>query len=276
MPENMTDPDGFNITEYTPDFWVGVLACADQFQFRNPANGRATALTSISFIPDEVDKLHLNNIQNATMRSLYSTVGAQTTYYSVHSQGAHSLRSSDTLTGSDFTQIDLPDNQWMIEATEMFSISMAKLQQQILAYATSPTCFHEGLTFIRGDKEICGRQKIRGVSGFLSFSVLGISFIFVLGFMLILTALMLDTAVSFVRRKLDWCDHKRLQWAVDEKLQLQRLAFEEAGQGRWPGGIDAVPTTSKRDLLGFGPDVDKDHPRFARNEHISVSASEGT
>ncbi|KAL8705019.1 MAG: hypothetical protein Q9201_001864 [Fulgogasparrea decipioides] len=274
LPYNTTDFDGKNATLYTPDHWVGVLACADQFQFRNPASGKSTPLTSNSFISEELEKLEYNKLQQATALSVYYTVLTGFTYYSVHRQGANSLRASDTLGGSDFFQIGLPDNQWMIEAAGMFSLSMAKLQQQIVAYATGPTYLHEGLTFVKGDKDLCRRQKIRGVSGFLSFSVVGVSIILVLGGFLICAASILDTLVGFIRRKWDWKDHKRLQWAIDEKLQLQRLAFEEGGQGRWSGGTDAVPTTSKDELLGFKSGLNKNHPRLAGNGYSSVQPAD--
>ncbi|KAL8739322.1 MAG: hypothetical protein Q9181_000053 [Wetmoreana brouardii] len=274
IPYNMTDSEGKNTTMYTPDHWVGVLACADQFQFRNPANGKFTPLTSNSFMPEEFSKLELNKVQHATAESMYYTVQTANMYYSVHSQGANSLRASVTLGGSDFIQIGLPDNQWMIEVAGMFSLSLAKVQQQIVAYATGPTYLHEGLTFVKGDKDLCRRQKIRGASGFLSFSVLGVSIILVFGGLLILTASGLDTFVGFIRSKLDWEDHKRLQWTLDEKMQLQRLAFEEAGQGRWSGGTDAVPTTSKDELLGFRFGLNKNHPRLAGNGYSNAQPSD--
>ncbi|KAL8932888.1 MAG: hypothetical protein Q9211_006072 [Gyalolechia sp. 1 TL-2023] len=270
VPFETTDPDGTNSTLYYADQWVGVLACADQFQFGNPANGKSTLLTSGTSMPEEVGKLQYNELQQAAVLSLYQTVGTATTYYSVRSQGANVLRASDTVGGAGFIQIGLPDDQWKIEVAGMFSLSMAKLQQQILSYAIGPTGFHEGLTFIKGDSDLCQRQKIRGVGGFLSFSVLGLSTILILGGLLIVTALVLDTIVGFIRRKMDWGDHKRLQWALDEKLQLQRLAFEGAGQGRWSGATDAVPTTSKDELLGFNFRLDTIHPRLAGAGYSNV------
>lgn len=262
IPMNLTDFDGNKLTAYSQDFWVSVLACADRFQLRNPANGISTSLTKSSALADEIKSLQLTTLQSATALSLYYAIETSTTYYSVHSRGANSLRASDLVIGTDALSPGLPDNQWQIEATEFFSISMAKLQQKIVNYATGPTYFHEGLPFQRGDKDLCQRQKIRGVSGYLSFSVFGVSIILVLGFLLIVTALVLDSTVGFLRRKLDWNDHKRLQWAVDEKLQIQRLAFEETGQGTWTGGTDAVPMTGAGALLGIGPEPDKHHPRF--------------
>lgn len=275
LPMNTTDFDGINSTMYTADQWIGVLACADQFQFRNPANGMSTPLTSLKFMPEEVAKLEYNQLQTATVVNLYRTVGTGTTYHSVQSLGANALRASDTL-GSNFIQIGLPDNQWMIEAAAMFSLSMAKLQQQILSHAVGPKGFHEGLTFVKGDKDLCQRQKVRGVSGFLSFSVLGVSIILILGGLLIFTALVLDTLVGLIRRSSHREDHKSVQWAVDEKLQLQRLAFEGAGQGRWAGGTDAVPTTSMDELLGFKPGFNQNHPRLVGNDFSGVQLADET
>ncbi|KAI4283823.1 MAG: hypothetical protein L6R38_001905 [Xanthoria sp. 2 TBL-2021] len=249
IPISGTDFDGKNLTTYTQDFWVSVLACADRFQFRNPANGISTSLTSFSALGKETNSLRLTKLQLATVRSLYYTIGSSITYQTVQSRGANSLRASDVVSGTDHLSPGLPDNQWQIEATELFSVSMAKLQQQIIGYATGPTYIHEGMHFTQGDKDLCQRQKIRGVSGYLSFSVLGVSIILILGCLFIITALVLDSTVGFFRRKLDWKDHKRLQWAVDEKLQIQRLAFEGAGHGTWTGGTDAVPKTRADDWL---------------------------
>lgn len=264
LPLDLTDSNGKNFTAYMQDFWVSVLACADRFQLRNPANGRSTSLTSSLYIGDEIESLRLSKLQSATYLSLYYSIWSSFTYYSVHSRGANSLRASDIVGGTDFFSPGLPDNQWQIEATEMFSVSMAKLQQQIIGYATGPTYFHEGLPFEEGDKDLCQRQKIRGVSGYLSFSVLGVSIILVLGCLIITTALVLDSTVGFLRRNFDWNDHKRLQWAVDEKLQLQRMAFEEAGQGTWTGGTDAVPVTEPDELVSIGSDPNQYHPRMSK------------
>ena len=85
---------------YSSDFWVSVLACADRFQFRNPTNGISTSLTSYSAITENIGSLQLTKLQEATMLSLYYTMGSAITYYSVHSRGADSLRASDIVSGT--------------------------------------------------------------------------------------------------------------------------------------------------------------------------------
>lgn len=278
---NLTDPSGVNFTEYIPDFWVGVLACADQYQFHNPVNGRSTSLTSMIGLVTETGKLEYNKIQNATLLSLYYSANYQQTVYSVYSQGPRALRAYDSLLGSDVVSPGLPKNQWQIEATQFFSISMAKLQQMTVNYAAGPLHAYDGMVFVKGNETLCGMQKIRGNNGFLSFSVLGVAIILVLGGSLVFISLVLDPVVGFVRQRFNWDDHKRLQWAVDEKLQLQRLAFEGAGQGRWKGGVDSIPKTlsSREELIGFGDNPNKYHPVYPRHGYFgnqTVGITEGS
>ena len=267
---NLTDTSGVNFTEYLADYWVGVLACADQYQFQNPANGRSTSLTSMAGLVTETERLEFNKLQNATLLSLYYSANYQQTVYSVYSQGPRALRASDSLLGSDVVSPGLPKNQWQIEATQFFSISMAKLQQMMINYAAGPPHAYDGMVFVNGNEALCGMQKIRGNNGFLSFSVLGVAIILVLGGLLIFISLVLDSAIGSLRQRFNWDDHKRLQWAVDEKLQLQRLAFEGAGQGRWKGGVNSIPTTlsSREELVGLGDNPNKYHPVYARQGYF--------
>ena len=88
---------------------------------------------------------------------------------------------------------------------------------------------------------MCQNQKIRSRSGTVSFSVLGMAIILILGSFLITTSLALDSVMGFVRRKLHWKDYKSLQWTLDDKSQLQRIAYEEAGQRHWSSGENPVP-----------------------------------
>lgn len=68
-----------------------------------------------------------------------------------------------------------------------------------------------------------------------------------------------------------------MQYLLDEKLQLHRLAYEEAGQGYWENCGNSIPVTKKGALLGVPERVDKDHPRLNRSHndpHTVVGESE--
>ena len=202
------------------------------------------------------------------------------TYNSVNSRGANALKASESVNNN--FQIQLPPTQWMTEVSNWFAISMAKLQQKTLQWATGPEYIPEGATLTdvsHADKyqaRLCKNQKIRTSNDTTSFSVLGIAIILVVGSILILANLILDPLMGFIRRRLSWKDYKSLQWTVDGKLQLQRLAYEGAGQGEWRGGAASVPVTRRGDMLGMPMGVDKTHPRLsnvlARGEVTYVGA----
>ena len=257
-------------TFYESDYQINVLACADQYQICNAATDKCTTLTGALKLSDQANTLKMSRIQKALFTSIHAAIQRQSTYFSVHTRGANALRATDTLVLSDFTQADLPDNQWTIEVTDWFAHSMAKLQQHALNYATGPAYVPEGLQFVPGLEEACDRQKIRSASGYISFSVLGTSIILILGGLLILTAFFLDTLVGLIRKKYEIDDYKRVHWVNDEKLHLQRKAFEATGQGHWLGGEDAVPVTAKNDRLAFATNQDAENPMLELTESTSI------
>jgi hypothetical protein len=95
---------------------------------------------------------------------------------------------------------------------------------------------------------ICNNQIIRDDS-YTSFSILWISLIFGLGGLIILVSLNLETVVSYFQRRYKRGLYQQLRWQLDSTLQLQRMAFEEAGFGEWEGGTNEVPTTVMRSQL---------------------------
>ena len=224
----------------------------------------ASLLTDVSTIRSR--KLDFNEAQFGTAIRMSLALGPMNTYNSVVSRGANALLASESL--YDNFQIALPPTQWMTEVSNWFAVSMAKLQQKTIEFATGPEYIPKGAQWTslgHGDKyqaRLCKNQKIRTFNDTTSFSVLGVAIILVVGSILILTNLILEPILGFIRKTLKWKDYKSLQWTVDGKLQLQRLAYEGAGQGQWSGGSSSVPVTRRGDLLGMPVGVDKRHPRF--------------
>ena len=196
-----------------------------------------------------------------------------TTFYSVNSRGASALRASETV--NNLQQVALPNNQWMTEVSTWFGVSMAKLQQKVVGYATGPGYIPSGMSLSRpiGPQEHnCRNQILRSSSGTVSFSVLGVAIILIVGAALISTSLILPSIIRLLRQWFKWKEYKSLQWTLDGKLQLQRLAYEEAGHGHWSGGASSVPVTRKNDLIGVPEGVDTTHPRLGRVRRHSDDA----
>lgn len=157
----------------------------------------------------------------------------------------------------------------MIEVDSWFAVGMAKLQQLVVQYAAGSSVVLDG-TYVEKPRDaigkaMCRAQKVRnGAGGNISFSVVGVGIILVVGTALIVMNLFLDIFVGFLQRKLGVLggDYKRLSWVVDDKLQLQRMAYEEVGMGVWRGGADAVPVTRLGDRFALPREVDSQHPRL--------------
>ena len=277
-PYNISTGDGVNYTYYTSNQEVYALACADQHQICNPTNGKCSPLSGNFQVIPNIPELDLNDAQLATFLTMGLTIIFMDTYYSVSSRGSSALRASETL--DQGTQIPLPDNQWMIEVSTWFAVSMAKLQQRTVQYAIGSSHVPKGVKLVgpanRYEENICNNTKIQSQSGITSFSVLGISIILIVGSLLISISLLLSTVMGFIRQKRQWKAYKSLQWTLDNKLQLQRLAYEEAGQGHWSGGTDSVPVTRRGDKLGVPKTVDDKHPRLSRVWEQSGSDGEIT
>lgn len=154
----------------------------------------------------------------------------------------------------------------MIEVESWFATGLARLQQSVVQYAAGPPNVVEGAYISKPTDPIsqmmCDNQRVRSTNNAINFSTLGIVIILVIGGLLITTSLILDTLVGFIQRKWNMHDYQRVQWALDEKLQLQRLAYEEAGMGTWSGGTSVVPVIKFGETFGMPPDVDPDHPRI--------------
>ena len=66
---------------------------------------------------------------------------------------------------------------------------------------------------------------VHGIRGEQSFSVLGLALILALGGVLIVLGAVVDTIVGWLQtgRK---AEYRHTQWILEEKLQLQRAAYE--------------------------------------------------
>jgi len=95
-----------------------------------------------------------------------------------------------------------------------------------------------------------------------SFSVFGFVLIFTLGFVIILLSYILDPIMTCLQRKHGIARYQRLEWSTNSFLQLQRLAYEEGGQGSWSERDGDVPVTEREELLA-GLDIeDPKNPRI--------------
>ncbi|KAL9102216.1 MAG: hypothetical protein Q9187_009149, partial [Circinaria calcarea] len=167
--------------------------------------------------------------------------------------------------------ISLPNNQWQIEVTNWHNIALAKFQDWIVEYSRGPSTIRKGSVIsepvTKADRDLCSSQKVHQTSSHISFSLLGLLIVLVFGGSIIFASLFIDTLVGFFQRCFHISEHKAIQWALDEKLQLQRMVYEKAGIGSWNNCDGRVPTTTEevRHMGVVVQDQDGKHPSYGKD-----------
>ncbi|KAI0472517.1 hypothetical protein F4859DRAFT_522420 [Xylaria cf. heliscus] len=186
--------------------------------------------------------------------------------------GSQSLESSKSLISS--IQGPLPDNQWMLDTTYWWNITLAALQATFIDTAYGSTTLERAWLQINatnsGQKTMCQNQKIRSTE-YISISVFGLYFIYITGFLIIVVSFVLDPLFTCAQRRWKYREYENLEWISNETLQLQRLAYDESGQGRWSKCTNTIPVTAPDQKLGALNLEDPEHPRLShpRSPHSS-------
>ncbi|GME28574.1 cytochrome p450 protein [Neofusicoccum parvum] len=111
------------------------------------------------------------------------------------------------------------------------------------------------------EKQLCKNQKIL-TTAYTNFSVFGLATILVVGGLIIIISYALEPLVAWIQRRRNLDVYSRLEWTMNETLQLQRLAHEELGLGTWRRCNEDVPVTEGRERLGVLDLSDRKHPRL--------------
>jgi hypothetical protein len=142
-------------------------------------------------------------------------------------------------------QAELPNNQWQKEVSIWFSIALAKEQAWAMEWATGIRNVDLSSLATRGAynltpprtpqaKKQCQNQLARDSGAHVNFSLLGVLLILIIGSMIIITGLCVDTVTGSVRERYGRKVWKAQQWSAEETLALQRAAYE--GLGLWGFG----------------------------------------
>lgn len=272
------------VLEYSAEYAVAAMACTDQYQICNPTlaglDGEpmlCTPLGPIFTLFEESEPLGMNLYQLSTVETIVIAMQSSSMYNSVAGRGSAALKAQSTvftLGDSNLQMAPLPNNQWQIELSGWFAVSLASLQQFLFEKASGPPNVQEADGYIikpnnKYEKAICQRQMIRNVAGYQNFSTLGVAIILILGCGLVVVGLVIDTVVGRIQRhKKVKQNYQRLSWISDGYLQLQRLAYEGAGYDGWDGCADEVPVS--KDIQQNVPELggldisDIDHPQLVQ------------
>jgi hypothetical protein len=98
-------------------------------------------------------------------------------------------------------------------------------------------------TKLAGEAEMCSSQLVHDAGPHQSFSVLGMSLILGIGGIIIVLGMATSRVVSWLHTG-HKTEYRITQWTLEDKLQLQRVAYEGSASAiEWENRLNAVPTT---------------------------------
>ncbi|KAJ5957343.1 hypothetical protein N7501_011622 [Penicillium viridicatum] len=235
---------------------ISVLGCLEQFEICNPA-GPGDPVCMVykhsSRADDDpyaiVKPLGLSEKQLATFIRLDAIqVGAN---MAAVATGSLFLASRTLFRG--FQWAEIPSTQWRLELSRWFSEGLAMMQQGFVDSATMPET--NGLYFpeLSGTAASCKHQIVRNVTGLQNFNMLAIVIVLVLGSIIIVLGLTIDSIVGYVQRRFPGASAGWVHWTLDGVFQLQRLAYRGAGVRSWRDEDTYIPIVDGRALPGVDP-----------------------
>ncbi|KAI1427461.1 hypothetical protein F5Y12DRAFT_736805 [Xylaria sp. FL1777] len=260
---------------YLPSEPSSPLACTDQYQFCNSVSGnrkcgplsnlRDAVAGVVDLFNTTYSDFAVNNVttRTATLFTYFTNAISDISVPEIITHlGPASLHSQRYLSGG--FQYLLETNQWKLDAANWWNISMAARQAAFLGYAygpTDPAILAQRINYTTPEfKKVCDNQKMRTTTGYGSFSLFGVVFIFLVGGSLVTTSYLLEPISTCLYEKRGYKKYEHLEWTSHATLQLQRLAQEKAGFGTWSDCTDTVPITKANELLGPLDITDPNHP----------------
>ncbi|KAJ9660424.1 hypothetical protein H2198_002542 [Neophaeococcomyces mojaviensis] len=238
-------------TYYNADNYVAVMGCTDQYQICNPNNNQCSglvgALQILTTIANDHQRIDFNTVQQAIASRIAITAQESSIHYQVFTRMGSALKASDILTNT--LSQTLPVNQWQLEVGGWFDAGLAHIQLKTVEYATGPSNIGPGSYVQTPESDdtvgqaMCNSQMVNDTSDSMSFSILGMIILFVVGGFIIITAIWLDSIIGWFQMKFNIGTHARMAWLLDDKLQLHRFLNQELNLGQWIHEPNSMPKT---------------------------------
>lgn len=265
-------PSSFLATRYEKDFAISTIGCVEQHQFCTSSG--CTDLLGFNQVQN-VEKFNksLTPKQNATFDRLVRAVDQSTlrsTADILSSTPAKLLASNATAGGRSGAMVAkaVPNHQWKLELENWQSISLARLQRQVGKWASgtiSPQPQYLLKPSLDEDIWFCNNFMVLS-SSFKSFSVVAISFTFVLGIIIIFTGMFIES-IGRGLQKVFTKSPPESHWSYDDLLGLQRSSTK----------CERAPIPPPKDQRYWNEQIHRDHALLAnqgsKNEMLQKAVS---
>lgn len=233
--------------------FYNVLGCVEKYQVCStpPSGTSCTQANSRDAVYAESHHIGLNPAQLVAAELFLNISFYGSTSTSAFGLGAASLLANDQV-ADDQISASLPDNQWQLEASNLFALSLARLQAAVPVF-TSKSEFSTGQYVAPPTQDqqryICHNQKIRNIGGYQSFTAAAVWIIIGAGLLILVLASTIDSCFEFIQKRRQWKYYKVVQWKTDSKFQQQRIAMSSSGKGTWTGADESIPVTLRGEVL---------------------------
>lgn len=253
---NLTDDQGQFYRFYESDYYASVIGCINQHQVCH----RDTCTELSGRLPVFSDFPGLTEVQKGIfLRLAYSAIFSGI-YQVIHGRSGASLRASDTVV--EISQYSLPPDQWKTEVSSWFATGLAVLQHTLRDYV-DVTNMRPPMSIVEPaspvEESMCHNQKTQIRNGTVSFSLMGLAALFIIGGLLILLSFVLEPIVAWIGPA------SYLNWKLDDTMQLQRMAFEARGV-RWAKTDGAIPVTEPGQIFPSVASVPESQPLMSQDE----------
>lgn len=186
---------------------------------------------------------------------MFYSIKYSTLTYMLAALGTNLLQASSGMAGEQRTDhIGLPNDQWKQEILHWGQHSVTNMQRALQSYVKGPAAA-DAPYLKKPDEDLlrdfdpCSSQIIRDPNHY-SINVFGLYFTIGVGLLIMVLNCSLSTIVSKIQRRSGTPGYRNEQYELDNAFQVQRLAYENLGIGRWTSLHALVPVTQKGETFG--------------------------
>jgi hypothetical protein len=254
-----------NFTTYNADNGLRAMGCLQQvsfiypvctdanhvkYQFCHSVKSKPQFCTTLGGLPgDATPELFpdANDIQLAVLKLLVtSSISFD------KANGAPLLAEGLTDPEGFVTKYAISNEHWKKEVTWVESTVWAALQTAIADYAAGPQVRDPASDWVkpasRGEKELCGMQKMRKSGGIVNINVLGLILVVSVAGLVTIIDISLLRFLIFLTRFRTALAPRIDRWIQDGVWQLQRRAYEAQGYA-WVDLEGEIPLTAPNEQL---------------------------
>jgi hypothetical protein len=242
-----------NRKKYTSDWPIQTMGCRQQYQYCVARANAPDFCTDLNALPGRIQE-YFAGASEAQIAALRLLVTSNLLFDASDAFEQHGTEASRLLGAANFMAA-LPDDQWIREVVASEKFVWASMQTLVsdyaIGHAVRDPLVIESLkkNITKGERQLCGAQRMRKSGGFMNINVFGLAFIITFSFIVTALDLVLLKFLIFLRRFRRALAPRIDRWIQDGVFQLQRRAYEAKDGMAWECLEKEIPIPVNNELL---------------------------